>query len=262
MKKVKSFIESFFVAVFSLFLCAILCLGCAACSTDTTKQNTSAAMEYSKDLATSILQSAFSDLKTKSYTISVNQKAYIGGALISSEGNSADVTFINTNDKTEIYQTFFIGPENNINVDEVIKKLTDITTSTTKYYYIDTVTTSIEGNETLKYYREVDTDNFSDTITANLDIALSYVTGGRLYNGISYINCYFSFDEPIYSQIQIKDGSIIKIDSSTRTGTYMELKNTMSITYNYNNIKAKDLPDTVQDLQALGYVEGDYHSLL
>ena len=271
MKKIKKII----VTAFALVLCAACCFGLTACTTDEIKQNTSAAMEastnvlpveYSAELATSILQSAFSELRTRSYTMSGNQKVYISGALISSAGGG-NLTYINTKDRTEIYQTFSGGTgAKTMKGEDVIKKLTDTTTSTTKYYYIDTATTTVDGHETLKYYREVDTDNFPNTM--NLETALSYVTGGMCYNGISYINCYNRFKTSssdefytlAYYQIQIKDGLIIKIDYTARTETYMEVSNTISMNYNYDNIEAKDLPDTIQELQTLGYIEGNIHT--
>lgn len=237
---------------FALTACVfVLCLACgfglSACSIGEVKENTSAVIEtstgiipveYSKGLATNLLQAALTNLNSISYSYTIETRNLIGGAFqdVENPGANGTYTFINDFGNNEMYADFS-------NFGKSVMKVLKNADNQAKYYDINIDT---------KKYRVMSGEIGNSTFSG----LLNCVTDGMCYNGISYINCCQDngSEQKDYYQVQIKDGLIQSIMYTDRDADSMRITSQSTCNFSYENIeRPMYLPDTVEGLERLGY---------
>ena len=271
MKKFKKLI----ISVFAFVLCFSCIFSLCACDVAEIKENTAAAVEsatnvlpveYSKELSANILQAALAETNLSSYKVEIEINDFINGSFIDATKKS-NATVIQYENLTEYFAgsvDYWIKNSNDIKYYEeftAVKKLKD-NDGNSQYYLIKSYKTEGENPSYLKTYVEG-----TPMGTADMSALLPYVTGGMCLNGISYINCFASFkwsEDDIggeYYQVKIKDGKIINILQTRRNKSYTTMS-TYELTYTYENVEKLDFPDTISELEELGYVYGQAYDII
>lgn len=258
MKKLSKIIACFVLALFTI-------VGLSGCTTEEIKLNTTEGIEsatsvvpieYSQTVAKDLFSLAISNMIKSSYTMKTEILWDIrSNHDIDYYTDTYGHYYINNSAVFSSYIEYnkFYGQEVSFSGNYYVTKLKDTSNNTEEYYVIHELISDEEEPQVIKIYNLYDNPVEENISIVEFTMLLADVTGGMLYqDGFSYITANNGIQN---ATIKIKDGliheiSILNIDSPSQQLYCYE-----SYTFNYDNLSIPNIPTTVQELVADGYVQ-------
>ena len=267
MKKLKKFLACFVISIFSI-------VGLSACTTEEIKNNTAAsleaatgivAVEYSQALAKDLLAYAIANFNNNNYSYLMEYKTFDEDHYITDYQFMKSYVYNLTNETICVPGELQIknGAGIEFTYNSVVKRLKDTSNDTEKYYFIQNCISNEDEPREVKCYKQTTKIGYGGP--GDLSVYIPQVTSGMCYlDGYSYINIdgeHYSGNRQLVS-IKIKDGMIYGL-----TGTVYNDQGSLILiekyTMEYDNLpEIPQTPETLQDLIADGYVEGNVYSLI